>query len=61
MDTIDSENNVFEDVLEEEINLLVSISQSNSDLPSESKGIKVDSKYRDKYPMEKSDQVDKSL
>ena len=60
IDTIDSGDNVFEDVLEEETDPRVSISQSNSDLLSESKGVKVGSESRDKHPkQEESDGVHK--
>ena len=58
IDTINSGDNVFEDVLEEETDPLVSISQTNSDLLSESKSIKVNSESRYKHPkQEKSDGV----
>ena len=55
MDTTSSEDNISKDVLEEETDLLVSISQS-SDLQSESKGVKVDSESQDSNSkVEKSD------
>ena len=41
VDTADFEDNIFKDVLDEETDPLVSILQSNSDLLSESKGVKV--------------------
>ena len=60
MDTIDSEDNVFEDVLEEETDSRVNLSQSDSDLLSESKGVKVSCESLNKHPkQEKSDRVHK--
>ena len=60
MDTIHSGNYVFQNILDEDTHLLVRISQSNSDLLSEFKGIKVSIESEDKHPkQEKSDGVHK--
>ena len=52
MDTIYFGDNVFEDILEEETDPLVSILQYNSNLLSEFKGVKVSSESWDKQPPE---------
>ena len=59
-DNADSEGNVFKDILEKETDPLVSFLQS-CELPSESKGVKVDSESWDVNPKYEKLTENKSL